>query len=118
MDYLLGHLGWPSSHIVFGERFDILLLDQTILPAVNIETKGPDHEASEKERSDFEARLKFYGTLRWAFFTNGRKWTRLKLQAPKGIQRVAERKNLIIGRATEEAAAAFFDVLKTDHFVA
>jgi hypothetical protein len=85
---------------------------------VTIETKGPDHEASEKERGDFEARLSFYGTLRWAFFTNGQKWTRLKLQAPKGVQRIAERKNLVLGKAGEEAAAGFFDVLKPDHFIA
>jgi hypothetical protein len=118
MDFLLNHLGWPTTHIVFGERFDILLLDQTLMPAVNVETKAPDWEASEKERSDFEARLRFYGTLRWAFFTNGRKWTRLRLQAPRGNQNVTEREDLLIEKAIDEAAASFFDVLTPDHFIA
>ena len=117
MDLLLQHFGWPTSRIVLGERFDILLLDEGLAPAVTIETKGPHHEASQRETEDFEARLPFYGTLRWAFFTNGEHWARLRLEAPKGIQTFAEKKTFSVEQATEKTAEAFFEVLKTSHFI-
>ena len=36
-----GILGWPIDRIVFGERFDILLIDSSLNPRVYIETKAP-----------------------------------------------------------------------------
>jgi hypothetical protein len=34
-------LGWPINRIVFGERFDVLLVDQSLNPRIYIETKAP-----------------------------------------------------------------------------
>jgi hypothetical protein len=108
MDYLREALRWPTSRIFSGERFDLLLLDEDLYPVVNIETKAPDHEASAQEIEDFESRLPFYGTLRWAFFTNGKEWRRLALYAPEGRQTVTGRERLSIQSATDGVAADFF----------
>jgi len=117
MDYLRDALGWPASHIFFGERFDVLLLDQDLHPVINIETKAPDHQASAQEIRDFEKRLPFYGTLAWAFFTNGKDWSRVALAAPQGRQTIAERKTLAIESTTDSVAAEFFDPLDPNHYV-
>ncbi len=117
MDYLRDVLGWPTSRILFGERFDILLLDQDLHPVVNIETKAPDHEASAQEIQDFERRFPFYGTLRWAFFTNGTDWCRLALYAPQGQQTITERKMLLLHNTTDMIAADFFDPLDPKHYL-
>jgi hypothetical protein len=111
MDYLRDALGWPTSRIFFGERFDVLLLDEDLYPIINIETKAPDHEASAQEIQDFEKRLPFYGTLRWAFFTNGKDWCRLALYAPEGRQTITKRETLSIQSATDGSTADFFGPL-------
>src|SRR5438034_1155195 len=49
-------LGWPVRNVVVGERFDVLLLSDEDHALATIETKTPYHQASRKERSDFEER--------------------------------------------------------------
>ena len=117
MDYLRDVLSWPTSRILFGERFDVLLLDEDLHPVINIETKAPDHEASEQEIQDFEQRFPFYATLRWAFFTNGKEWCRLALHAPDGQQTISERKALSLQSTTDRSAADFFDPLDPRHYL-
>ena len=117
MDYLRDTLQWPSSQIFLGERFDVLLLEQDLHPVVNIETKAPEHVASSTEIRDFETRLTFYGTLRWAFFTNGNEWWRLELYAPNGRQTIRERKSLSIRTTNETIAVDYFDPLTPKHYL-
>ncbi len=117
MDLLCDALGWPSAHVVFGERFDILLLDQSLYPVVNIETKKPRHEASSKEKTSFEDRLKYYGTLRWACLTNGTAWLRLSLLSPSGTQIIQERKTFNIEKATQKTAWSFFEVIHARNYL-
>ena len=117
MDLLCDALGWPSSHVVLGERFDILLLDQGLHPVVNIETKKPYYEASPREKANFEDRLKYYGTLRWACLTNGTSWLRLSLLSPSGTQVIQERKTLNIEKASQKAARSFFEVIHARNFL-
>ena len=117
MDYLRDTLLWPSSHIVSGERFDVLLLEQDLHPVINIETKAPEHVAATTEVREFERRLAFYGTLHWAFFTNGNEWWRLELYAPDGRQTISDRKSLSIQTTNESVAAEYFDPLDPKHYL-
>src|ERR1039458_5866461 len=55
-ELLEGVLDWPVKNVVVGERFDVLLLSDEDHALATIETKTPYHQASKKERSDFEER--------------------------------------------------------------
>ena len=115
-DLLMTAQGWPSALIVIGERFDILLLDSTLHPVVNIETKKPYHKTTAKDWNDFESRLSFYKTLRWAFLTNGQNWTRLALLAPGGKQTITDRTEIDIRTVVPQTANDFFRVMHADQF--
>ncbi len=117
LDFLFAELGWPSTHIILGERFDILLLNAAMHPVVSIETKKPRYQASERERRDFRNRLPMYPTLEWAFLTNGTCWERFRLLAPQGDQTIIEEEELRIAEATERTTAEFFEVIKRTHYV-
>ena len=73
-------LDWPGTSVVQGERFDLILRDDSGLPVITIETKTPYHKASAKERRDFEKRLSAFPTLRFAIFTNGNEWERYVIE--------------------------------------
>jgi hypothetical protein len=116
-DLLVGVLHWPPAKIVVGERFDILLQDAEGFPISTIETKSPYHQASEKERRDFEGRLSGFGTLRTAYFTNGPEWERLDIFSPTGALEIRERFVFNLRTASAEEAEAFFAPLAADrHF--
>jgi len=116
-ELLMTVLWWPKDKIVVGERFDILLQDADGFPIVTIETKTPYHQASKKEREDFEQRLAGYGTLRTAYFTNGAEWERLDIFSPTGVLEIRERFGLKVESATPEETEAFFAPLAADrHF--
>lgn len=66
------YLGWSIEHIVFGERFDVLLINDEIKPLINIETKKPGDGATEYEI--FIKRLNDYQTLYYAILTDGYEW--------------------------------------------
>lgn len=115
--YLLESLfGWPADKIVIGERFDILLLDADGFPVATIETKNPRHKASKQEHEDFEKRLSGYGTLRYAYFTNGIEWNRLDIHSPTGDLEIWDRSNFFLDKATSEEAEAFFIPLAANRY--
>lgn len=116
MDLLERIFGWEPEHIVLGERFDILLVDDDLRPVVNIETKKPRHKPSVSEVNKFANRLSAYGTLRYAFLTDGYVWERLELEAPRGRQTVVGKQRLDIRRATLRSIASFFDCLWAGHY--
>jgi hypothetical protein len=107
-DLLVAVLGWPSEKVVVGERFDILLQDAEGFPIATIETKTPHHRAAKRERDDFEERLSGFGTLRYAYFTNGSEWERLDIFSPTGVLEIQTRFNFDLGRASPEEAEGFF----------
>ena len=110
-DLLVAVLGWPAERIVVGERFDLLLQDSDGFPIATIETKTPYHKASKKERADFEQRLSGFGTLRYAFFTNGSQWQRLDIFSPTGALEIQSRFSFELNRCTAEEVEAFFTPL-------
>ena len=110
-DLLGAVLGWPIERIVVGERFDLLLQDADGFPVATIETKAPYHNASEKERADFERRLSGYGSLRYAYFTSGNQWERLDIFSPTGVLEIQSRTPFDLTRSSAEEAEAFFSPL-------
>jgi len=69
------YLGWPIQNIVFGERFDVLLINDDLKPVINIETKKPEKGLADYE--DFKERLPIYKTLYYATLTDGYEWLSL-----------------------------------------
>ena len=104
LDVLQPCFGWPSERIVFGEIYDLLLLTRVRQPAVTIETKIPRHRPSTADIADFEGRLHHYGTLQYAFFTDGYLWRRLELAAPDGRQIVLAEDEASLEDATKLTA--------------
>jgi len=66
------YLRWPIKNIVFGERFDVLLINDDLKPVINIETKKPEKGLADYE--DFKKRLPVYQTLYYAISTDGYAW--------------------------------------------
>lgn len=69
------YLGWSIEYIVFGERFDVLLINKDKKPIINIETKKPGNGLIGYE--DFKKRLEDYQTLYYAILTDGFLWLNL-----------------------------------------
>jgi hypothetical protein len=105
-------LDWPVKNVVVGERFDVLLLSDEDHALATIETKTPYHDASKKERADFEERLSGYPTLRTAYFTNGAQWDRLDIVVSGAELRVLERSSFDIDKHSPEYAESFFAPLR------
>jgi hypothetical protein len=70
-------LGWPIKYIVFGELFDVLFVDEYMRPKIYLETKRPGRGLVELD--EFKARVRFYGTLRYAVITDGFTWSRFEV---------------------------------------
>ena len=105
-------LGWPGNSVVQGERFDLILRDDSGLPVVTIETKTPYHEASPKERRDFEKRLAAFPTLRYAVFTSGNKWERYLIRHDNGSVSILEDAHFDLASVEPGVASSFFDPLR------
>src|SRR5689334_12721788 len=97
------HMGmqWPPSHIIGGERHELLLVDDQLMPVITIETKDPDHEATQADWNAFQGRLPHYSTLRYAYITNGRIWDSLDLETRAGQIHVQKRAKLNITTTTQ-----------------
>jgi len=65
-------LGWPVANILFGEIFDVLLLDDDLNPRINIETKKPGDGLANYD--EFIKRLPNYQTLHYGVLTDGYEW--------------------------------------------
>ncbi|MHB1700277.1 MAG: Eco57I restriction-modification methylase domain-containing protein [Acidobacteriaceae bacterium] len=105
-------LGWPATSVVQGERFDLILRDDSGLPVITIETKTPFHKASAKERRDFEKRLAAFPTLRHAIFTNGNEWDRYLIEHDNGKTSVIEDAHFDLDSVNVGSVNSFFDPLK------
>lgn len=105
-------LKWPSKNVVIGERFDVLLVNDEVHAVATIETKTPYHQASKKERTDFEERLSGHPTLRTAYFTNGPEWERLDVVVSGAELRILDRSRLDSRTASPALAELFFAPLQ------
>jgi hypothetical protein len=105
-------LDWPGTSVVQGERFDLILRDDAGLPVITIETKTPYHNASAKERRDFEKRLAAFPTLRFAIFTSGDEWERYLIQHDNGVASVLEDARFELSSVGPTAASSFFEPLR------
>src|SRR5271157_1804616 len=105
-------LRWPGKNVVVGERFDVLLLSDEVHALATIETKTPYHQASKKERADFEERLSGFPTLKTAYFTNGPEWNRLDILVSGAELRVLERSTFDLGKHSPAYAEQFFAPLQ------
>jgi len=102
-------LDWPGTSVVQGERFDLILRDDSGLPVITIETKTPYHKASAKERRDFERRLSAFPTLRYAIFTSGNDWERYLIEHKDGVASVLEDAHFELSTVGPLAANSFFE---------
>lgn len=68
------HLGWPIGNIVFGERYDVLMVSDDVKPLIYLETKKPGRGLADRE--EFKIRLRDYPTLKHAILTDGYDWLR------------------------------------------
>lgn len=68
------HFGWPISHIIFGEKYDVLFVNDDIIPVIYLETKRPGRGLV--EIIEFEERILSYefSTLKYGILTDGFKW--------------------------------------------
>ncbi|MFZ0663976.1 MAG: hypothetical protein WAM66_14905 [Acidobacteriaceae bacterium] len=105
-------LDWPGRSVVQGERFDLILRDDSGLPVITIETKTPYHKASVKERRDFEKRLSAFPTLRYAIFTSGNDWERYLIEHRDGVASVLEDAHFELSTVGPVAADSFFEPLR------
>ena len=111
-DFLTDLLGWPSTSVIQGERFDLILQDDSKLPVVTIETKTPYHKAAPKERRDFEKRLAAFPTLRYAIFTSGNEWERYLIEHQNGTASVLEDAHFDLSSVGPLAVDSFFEPLR------
>lgn len=68
------HLRWPVKNIVFGERYDVLFVNDDVKPIIYLETKKPGRGLAEYD--DFIDRISSYQTIRYAVLANGYEWLR------------------------------------------
>jgi hypothetical protein len=88
------------------------------MPVVTIETKQPSYEATFKEIVTFKTRLVHYGTLRYAYLTNGQTWVRQTLLAPSGRQEITETKTVDIKTTRKKELNEFLEGLNSNHYIA
>jgi hypothetical protein len=69
-------LNWPYECIVFGERYDVLFVNDLIRPIIYLETKRVSEKLTKEHVEKFLERISSYGSLRYALITNGSLWRR------------------------------------------
>ena len=84
-----GILGWPIERIIFGERFDILLIDRSLNPRVYIETKAPYSLADSKKIDRYLVKAvalgRRYPTINHIVLTDANYWHRFDLQRSTAV---------------------------------
>lgn len=73
-DLFHSELGWPIPNIVFGEVFDVLFVNDRVMPVVYLETKKPRRGLADKEA--FIERIHGFQTIVYAILTDGYDWLR------------------------------------------
>jgi hypothetical protein len=104
-------LGWPIKYIVFGELFDVLFVDEYMRPKIYLETKRPGRGLVELD--EFKARVRFYGTSRYAVITDGFTWSRFEVLGEK----LGTGETINIDKADPTLVRRFFMPLHAKNFL-
>ena len=67
-------LGWDSKYVVFGEKYDVLFLDDYIRPKLYLETKKPDIHITKNHVKEAIERSKEFYSIGYVIVTNGTTW--------------------------------------------
>lgn len=67
-------LGWPIPSIVFGEQFDVLFVNERLIPVIYLETKKPHRDLADEDY--FIKRTPSFPTIQYALLTDGHEWLR------------------------------------------
>jgi len=67
-------LGWRTEYIVFGERYDVLLLDECIRPKIYVETKKPGIQIIGRHVEEALRRAEDFYSIDYVIVTNGITW--------------------------------------------
>lgn len=67
-------LEWPIKNIVFGEIYDVLLVDDMVRPVIYIETKKPEVNISKKYLKESIDRANHFFSIQYVLLTNGIHW--------------------------------------------
>jgi len=84
-------LAWPIENVVFGEQFDVLLVDNEVKPRVYVETKRPG--IGLVGINHFKQRVEIYKTLRYGVLSDGYQWLRYDIFTEQTIQRDIRKEN-------------------------
>lgn len=104
-------LGWPSKSVVFGERYDVLLIDELIRPIIYIETKRPGKQIDKEDVEEAVSRAREFFSIDYIVVTNGITWI---------LHDYATNRELAINnieKADEKTVLDFFSKLRAKNFI-
>jgi len=104
-------LGWNSKFIVFGERYDVLLLDDYIRPKLYLETKRPNTRITNSLIEEAIERSKEFYSIDYVIITNGIEW--VLHDCIKGM----EYKIANIESADDKEIAGFFSKIHAKNYI-
>ena len=67
-------LQWPIENIVFGEVYDILLVDAQVRPVIYVETKKPEITLTRRLLDKSIERANHFFSIQYVLLTNGIDW--------------------------------------------
>jgi len=67
-------LGWDSKYVVFGEKYDVLFLDDYIRPKLYLETKKPGIRITKNHVKEAMERSREFYSIGYVIVTNGTTW--------------------------------------------
>ncbi len=73
-ELFMDHLHWRVENIVFGERYDVLLVDEHIRPRIYVETKRPGIRITERHIREAIDRARDFYSIDYVVVTNGITW--------------------------------------------
>jgi hypothetical protein len=119
-DLIHHQLDWPSKNIIFGEMFDVLLVDDRLRPRVYVETKTPSPLKPLPGRAGFLKRIPDYPTIAVAILTDGWRWERYDCYYDKNSLHI--RDNTIVTLdfqqpMTPDAIRGFFEPISPHNFL-
>ena len=105
-------LGWHAEYIVFGERYDVLLLDEYIRPRIYVETKKPDIQITNRHIKEAIDRSKDFLSIDYVIITNGITWVLYDCVKNMEYDKIED-----IGRINDEKVKRFFNKIHAKNYV-
>ncbi len=110
-ELFMDELSWHTEYIVFGERYDVLLLDEDIRPRIYVETKKPEIEIRDKDVEKAIRRAKDFYSIDYVVITNGTTW--ILYDCVKNVRIKIDN----IRKADDERVAGFFNKIHAKNFI-